>query len=151
MLPNLLLRLSFSEVPPDSPQAQSETTTWSTLAIFGYFGWVLTNPDDWCRFAIVVAWLPFVFAAFGFVYVWKLHSMIDRHTAFLDHLENEMLSCGDKTEWAKFKAKGHEGKPLRTTTYWMWVALLLFTGVCGLTLTSISGIVCTSAETSALT
>jgi len=137
----------------DFQSERYKITTWSIIAIVAYFGWVLTNPDEWCRvaiFSIVVAWLPFALALFGFVYVWKLHAIIDRHSAFLDHLENEMLSCGDKTEWAKFKGKGHEGKPLRRTLKVLWWSLLFGTFAFGVFLTSVSGLVCTPAETAAL-
>jgi hypothetical protein len=106
-------------------------TTWSILAIFGYFGWILTNPHRWDIFSRFVLVLPVILVAFGFVYVIGLHLIIDRHGHFLDHLEREMFSGEHSgeflTEWQKFKNEGHEGKPLRATLYFLWARLLVGT------------------------
>lgn len=46
-------------------------TTWSTLAIFGYFGWVLTNSTEYPNLLLSV--LPVLFVSLGFAYVYRLH------------------------------------------------------------------------------
>lgn len=110
----------------DLQSERSKITTWGTLAIFGYFGWVLTNQT---AYPMLVLSLPVLFALFGFAYVYALHRIIDRHSGFLDHLENEMFKIGPNTEWNKFKAEGHHGKPLRRTVHLYWLALLMGTAL----------------------
>ena len=104
---------------------RSKITNWSTLAIFGYFGWFLTNTTKFPVY--LVAALPVVFVLLGFAYVHRLHKIIDRHGAFLDHLENEMFHCGAESEWQKFKSKGHHGKPIRSWHYTYWWVLVIGT------------------------
>ena len=111
----------------DLQSERSKITTWSALAIFGYFGWVLTNTIE-VPINLVVT-LPVLFGLLGFGYVFGLHKIIDRHSAFLDHLENEMFRTGAETEWEKFKSKGHHGKSLRLLLYTFWSALLIGTVV----------------------
>jgi hypothetical protein len=69
-----------------------------------------------------------------FGHVWlcichRLHSIMDRHSSFLDHLEHEMFSSESPanflTEWQKFKATGHQGRPLSVTFYLVWAGLLV--------------------------
>jgi hypothetical protein len=110
----------------DFQRERLKITTWSTLAIFGYFGWVLTNET---AYPILVLWLPVLFVLFGLVYLYALHRIIDRHSGFLDRLENEMFKIGPNTEWNKFKAEGHHGKPLRLTFYTYWLLLLIGTAL----------------------
>jgi len=110
----------------DLQRERLKITTWSTLAIFGYFGWVLTNQTVYPNLMLS---LPVLFVLFGLVYVYALHRIIDRHSRFLDHLENEMFKIGDNTEWNKFKAQGRYGRPLRLTFYTYWWALLIGTAL----------------------
>ena len=114
----------------DLQSERSKITTWSTLAIFGYFGWVLTNATE---YPIFVLSLPVLFASLGFAYVFGLQKIIDRHSAFLDHLENELFRTGPNTEWKKFKTKDHRGRPLRLLffTYWLalWVGTIALSGL----------------------
>jgi hypothetical protein len=114
-----------SERLRDLQNQRFKITIWSTLAIFGYFGWVLTNTIE-VPINLVAA-LPVMFGLLGFGYFFGLHKIVDRHSAFLDHLENEMLRSGAETEWEKFKSKGHHGKPLRLLFYTYWCALIIGT------------------------
>jgi hypothetical protein len=78
-----------SEQLRDLHSQRFKITIWSTLAIFGYFGWILTNTIE-VPINLVLA-LPLLFVFLGFGYLFGLHKIIDRHSAFLDHLENELL------------------------------------------------------------
>jgi hypothetical protein len=108
----------------DLQSERFKITTWGTLAIFGYFGWVLTNET---AYPILVLWLPVLFVLFGLLYVYALYLFIDRHSRFLDRLENEMFRTGE-SGWKKFKAE-HKAKPFRLIFYTYWLALLIGTAL----------------------
>ena len=83
-----------SERLRDLQNQRFKITIWSTLAIFGYFGWVLTNTIE-VPFNLVAA-LPVMFGLLGFGYFFGLHKIVDRHSAFLDHLEMRCYAVGPR-------------------------------------------------------
>jgi hypothetical protein len=98
---------------------RSKITTWSIIAIFAFYGWIFAQQTD-DSLAIIAMHLPPVFVFVGWLYVVIIHVIIVRHKNFLDYLENEMFSCGDQTEWNKFKAKGHSQQWLKWMIHAIW-------------------------------
>jgi len=114
---------------------RSKITTWTIIAIFGFYGWIVARPAADSLTAIA-ARVPPVFVLLGLLYVWCLNTIINRHSKFLDYLEYEMFSCGAETEWYKFKATGHSPKWLKAVIYIVWVLLFIATVLAPLLLCS---------------